>query len=1577
MTVASHIFNSTFVQRVEAILSKEELALLGTMGRPGRDSSTSPLGAFLDQLYSRAPSDFIRHATPTSVADAIKGCVSVISSLSAAPQRIAVELRKTDAITAIFLALDDHPFIITSVAERLHEARIQLDCFQHPILTIGDSSIAVSYIEVNQRCADEVDAIIPKIREALETLKPIVRDHREMISFVHKSPFSGPQPLRTEWAEISAVEGTAFLDWLASGSFFFIGVSTWGDSNQPLEGWGVWNVPGNYRDAIAAEVLDDLRLANQQSINISIHKLRATSIVHRRASLLHIVIKATANASNALSIIGYLTSRALACEALDIPLLRDKLKRVLAMEETPPNSHDYKYVIEVIDNMPTDDALTLPVSDLRAIAQLALGVFSQEDSRSATFIDPLRRRALSVVVLPPERYSADVQKDLQQIIESHLGATRDSSEIHLDSSKKRQLRLYVSTPLPTSTAQPSNVEVLGRDLQRATLSWSELLAQHLESMYSDFLESRVAFPEDYQAAIAIPEALDDYALALSLKPDAPLTVSLFSDQTSLATPTLTFISLDSSVSISAAVPVLENIGLEVLDANSYTLGVEAGEAHVLKCVVRAYDRETLTPDAFNRAVSPGLVAILRGSALDDPLNLLLRKIPITIEQISLLRAYCAFLWQTHKIATKRTMWKSLAAAPEVASLVLRMFDIAFNPKRSESVAQRKALIALEEPALQQALRKVPDITHDRILKALLGLVRHTVRTNFYSSSSTLAFKVASQRVDFMPHPRPLFEIFVFSPRIEGTHLRSSKVARGGIRWSERIDDYRSEVLGLMKTQKVKNVIIVPSGAKGGFVVKTLPSQTDAIPAAVEAGYREYISALLTLADNQVDGDIVSPPDCVIHDEPDPYFVVAADKGTATFSDIANSIAQNDFHFWLGDAFASGGSAGYDHKKYGITARGGWECVLRHCKDIGIDTTKPFTVVGIGDMSGDVFGNAMIISESTSLLGAFNHKHIFIDPSPDNAAAFKERQRLFALPRSQWSDFNASIISKGGGIFNRFDKEIQLTPEIRGAFAIGDDVPATVDGETLISLILKAPVDLLWNGGIGTYVKARSESNSDVNDGANDNVRINADELRARVVGEGGNLGLTQKARIEFALRGGRVNTDAIDNSGGVDLSDHEVNLKLLFSPLVKQGALALKDRNSLLLDISKDVVESVLQHNRDQALMLSMSSARSSTELDQYRYLIREMHRLGFLDRNRDGLPDEQELDMRAANKTGLTRPELSICSAAVKMWIKEGLRGRPLCADSSLEHFLLSYFPPRIRREFHAKVLEHPLRAEIISSELVGDILPAVGIAFPPNLAAANGASVELCMKSLLAADTILGARELRARLRGLDTAGNWDNFSSLWLDMATALRRASSWLLHYHGATTSLEEMVRLYKESFVTLQHHARMVFSSVELSRFEARVERYEAKGVSHNDAVLLSLYRRVIMVLEILNCAREYKQDVKDVAKVVASTLDTLQINSLFRFESSLEASNKWEQQLIAGSYQEIRRGVSVIAGKLLQRHPSATQGVMELLPKNGLADTIVATMAEVEDNLRLKRPFQVSVLPVVARQLRLLCDELS
>jgi glutamate dehydrogenase len=1559
------------VDAVTQLLRATDLQSLSALGHNLNGHTPFSVATFLSQLFARAPESLIRSHSATEMAGIIRGCVNAVLNLPTQPDRISLDSIQTETSTAIFLALRDQSFIISSISEALSDADIKVTAFLHPIVHAHGEPIAVSYIEVDPSCAENVPALLPRLREMLVTLVQVGLDFTPMQTLATSTANALSSSLsRSNFGAVQASEVSQFLHWLVDGCFFFIGAGRFSNTlaREAVDTLGVWRSHGAYIDTLTAEIREDLDALQRDNLDISIRKLRTVSHVHRRATLVHVLIRLN---EESISFVGYLTSKAWAHESDEIPVLRKKVASVVTQEGVTPHSHDFKYMVEVIDNMPTDEALAAPATELATLTRLALEVFSQEETRSLTTVDALHRRAFTTIIMPPERYSAAAQAEIQKILEETFAATPYSSDTHLDSSKKRQFRLYISTPLPKSSEELRIPAYLSELIVHATLPWEEKL-RILALALNEDLSPHGVFSSDYQAGTEVDEALRDLTTLATLSPSNPVAVSLHGASAKNALSTISLFSREREISISLATPVLENIGLEVLSAHSYECREGNTLTYLLKLCVRAYDGESLLPGPFNDSVSPGLAKILRGDAPNDPLNLLLRKAHLSIQQIGLLRSYCALLWQVSKISTKRTMWEALAGAPHVAQQLCRIFDWKFNPALNLSMPERIQRALLEESVLIEALRQVPDITQDRILRSMLSLLKSSVRTNFFAGRETLAIKLRSQEIEIMPHPRPLFEIFVFSSRIEGTHLRSARVARGGIRWSERIDDYRSEVLGLMKTQKVKNVIIVPSGAKGGFVVKNLPRQSDAVGKAVEDGYREYITALLTLADTKRGETVIHPPQCVIHDDSDPYFVVAADKGTATFSDVANSIAINDFNFWLGDAFASGGSAGYDHKKHGITARGGWECVTRHFKDLGIRFEEsPFTVVGLGDMSGDVFGNGLMLSRNMALIAAFNHKHILIDPKPDVTKAYEERVRLFTLPRSQWSDFNPSLISKGGGVFNRYDKEISVTPEIREALTIPSDAPATMDGETLITHILRAQVDLLWNGGIGTYVKARSEAHSDVNDGTNDRVRINADELRARVVGEGGNLGFTQKARIEFALRGGRINTDAIDNSGGVDLSDHEVNLKLLLSPMVDAGRLSGNARNELLQAIAPEVVSSVLHHNRDQALMLSISRIRSLSTVEQYRHLIRDMHRMGYMDRNRDNLPDETDLDERALEKVGLTRPELALCSAAVKMWAKDEIRTSNLCSDKNLERYLINYFPGRIQREFPSEVLKHPLRNDIIASEMVGEILPVVGISFLHSMTSMNGTPVATAMKCLLAADSILGGAALREHIRALDSSTNSESFTQLWLDMGTAIREASNWLLTTHGGSLPLDEIVKLYAPTFETLTTHGALVFTGQEFVRFERRVSEYTRLGASERDSIVLALYRRTLPLLEMLWSAREFKSDVRLVASTYSQILEEFRVNELFKFENLLETSSKWEHDLIVGAYQEIRRNISLITGQIVKRGLTDSKDIQAALKSGSGYDAIRSTMTDLEELVRQKRPFQIAALPVISRQLRL------
>ena len=1561
----SRIFSNDFVSSVLQALDATELSTLGKIDFEGEKDSLNQLTTFLDSLFARTSPRVLRLLQEHSCVLIVKGCLKTLGAHDANPDTISHHLQSHEHWCGLFLALSDQPFLVSSIAECLYEQKIALNAFQHPIISFRGKLVAISYIEIASRSQNAIETKIPALLSTLVALKKVVVEHTLMLEAVRKGlDTSSNNPISLPWGNVSPQDLRDFSDWLASGTFFFLGTAEWSKERELTNCHGIPTKDTKYSIALKTHMTHDVEWQKERGVEFSIHKLPMRSIVHRRAPLIHIAYRKKEAAHLIFSIIGYFTSKARACEAEDIPLLNRKIETILQSEHTPPNSHDYKYVREVLDNTPLDDALRLPIEDLRDIGHTALGLFSEEETRINISVDTQRRWALTTLIFAPEKYSAEVQTSVQAAIETHLGAPPLSSEINLDTSKKRQLRLYVSTPLPTPPQNLDDLNTLEGLVQRATLDWEEQLAEHLEGR-GDL--ARTSFPEAYQANISIAEAAHDFGVLSSTTQQAPLQTTLFAPTSSASTPTLTCTSLKESISLTSAIPILEHFGLEVLDANSYIVHHGGETAQILKFIVQLKDHTPIEIESFNQIVCPALTDILLKKSTDDPLNVLIVSLGLTGNQVKLLRCYCALLWQTYKIATKRTMFLALATNPAFVETFFRSFTVRFDPNLNLELSERiSQASAIEEQALS-ILRGVSNISYDRILRALLDLLRNTVRTSFYRELETITLKLTSQHVQFMPHPRPLYELFVFSSQIEGTHLRSAKVARGGIRWSERLDDYRAEVLGLMKTQRVKNVIIVPTGAKGGFILKTTALHTPPTLQDVEKGYREYIAALLSITDNLINDVIQHPPKTVIHDESDPYLVVAADKGTATFSDVANTIAEEDYSFWLGDAFASGGSAGYDHKKYGITARGAWQSVIRHARDAGIDLESPFTTIGIGDMSGDVFGNAMLLSNNISLIGAFNHKHIFIDPTPDLERSYRERERLFLLPRSQWSDYNPSDISEGGGVFDRNAKEIEITSQMRSALDIDPEVKSPVNGEQLISFILKSPAVLLWNGGIGTYVKSASETNAEVNDGSNDGVRIDADDLRCRIVGEGGNLGFTQLARIDCARRSIRINTDAIDNSGGVDLSDHEVNLKLLFQSLVKNKSLSTATRNELLLDVAEEVATKVLTHNQNQSLLLSMSELCSVNKIDQFRQLLRMLEAGGIIDRARDNLPDEQELEGRGLRKQGMLRPELALCSAGVKMWLKGTLIDEFPLQEEELEPFLLSYFPIRLQREYQEVIRTHPLYKEIVTNQIVETATLSTGISFIPSRFQESGERAGHIVKCCIAANEIMRFDQIKHSLEKLDTYQSFELFSSTLLELTNAIIQATTWLLTTHPHQTPLSELIALYATNFHILLENIDTIFSPVAKERFDQTVERYEELGLSIQEAKVTALSPSILEALEVLWSMRQYGQGVPRTLDITRLTLDTLKIRPLFDFEFSLSIQNKWDQELASSALQKVRRGVSHIVGKLLTLSQTFNRSTERMLLQAHSTKELIKIMSEINEDIKAGRTITISVLPLVAQ----------
>ncbi|NLO80513.1 MAG: NAD-glutamate dehydrogenase [Xanthomonadaceae bacterium] len=973
--------------------------------------------------------------------------------------------------------------------------------------------------------------------------------------------------------------------------------------------------------------------------------------------------------------------------------------------------------------------------------------------------DEKRQRIEQLIEAVRNRWSREAAAEIAAFIEHHYrnGATED--------------------------LLPRALEIL---LTHTTHSWQDEFRRQLqervgaergEALYQRYHD---AFPMAYQAENPPAVAVEDALRLEALSEENTLGLQLYRpDKAAAGTLRLKIYHLGQPITLSAALPVLENLGVEVIDERPYAVTPTAGRPGGIRDLGLRYpagldDEE----ERLQRLFPETLTMVWQGRAENDGFNKLSLHAGLDWREITILRAYGKYLRQAGTTLSQALIEATLAHYPHIARDLVQLFHARLSPSQRDPAQEQELVTRIEA-----AFNDVPGLDEDRILRRYLAAIRATQRTNFYrrnvdgSHKSQLALKLIPEQIPDMPLPLPAYEIYVYSPRFEGVHLRAGKVARGGIRWSDRQEDFRTEVLGLLKAQVVKNSIIVPVGAKGSFCPKRLPQgDREAIQAEVKACYADFIRGLLDITDNRVGDRVVPPPDVVRHDGDDPYLVVAADKGTATFSDLANSVAA-EYDFWLRDAFASGGSTGYDHKKMGITARGAWVSVRRHFRELGLDPqSQDFTAVGIGDMSGDVFGNGMLMSPHIRLIGAFDHRHIFIDPNPDPAVAYEERKRLFQLPGSSWDDYDRSKISEGGGVWPRTAKSIKLSPQARKALDIDQE---TLSATELMQAILKAPVDLLWNGGIGTYVKASTESHAQVGDKNNDAIRVDGSDLRCRVVGEGGNLGFTQLGRIEYALKGGRINTDAIDNSGGVDCSDREVNIKILLSQVVDAGALGMAERDQLLLDMTDDVARLVLQDNYQQTQALSLAQRQAASQLDQYAALIRFLERAAGLDRQLEFLPSDDELAQRAADGRGLTRPELAVLLSYVKIHGYGKLLGSPLLDEPELEQMLFEYFPPQLTERFPDAIRGHQLRGEIKATALINLIVNRMGPSFLFRLQQQLGATIPEIARAFLAASGIFSLQHWWEQVDSLDGQVPADLQHDMLQELMSLQERAVGWIM------------------------------------------------------------------------------------------------------------------------------------------------------------------------------------------------------
>ena len=1439
------------------------------------------------------------------------------------------------------IVTDDMPYLVDSVTMELNRHQADIQLFLHPRLLarrdvagalhgvsghvngdgpLAPGEIAESWMHIEiAGLGDRVPLadLEADLRRILDDVRVTMEDQPRMSRAA--ASLAGRLTGETARGEEDREAGE-LLSWLADGHFIFLGYREY-DLVPGEDGMALRVVPGTGlgflrhdtqgSDSFAA-LPADIRAKAREPYRLVLTKGNSRSTVYRNKYLDYVSVKKLGpdgNVAGEWRFLGLYAHPAYTESIARIPVLRRKLADVLEAAGLTPDSHDGTDLIEILESYPPEELFQISTPQLTEIALAVLRLRERKQTRLFLRRDMYGRYMSCLIYLPRDRYTTAVRLRAQEILRAALhGVSVDYSAMVGESTLAR-LHVVVrgerGRPLPDV-----DTPALERQLVAAVRSWDEDLAEEAARTLGDDRARRLidrfaaGIPETYKADVTPAEAVADLSKILRLRESGePFAVQLRPDDGPGGGQwRLRVYRSGSPVILSDVLPQLQHMGLEVVDEHPYEF---AGSPTTPPFWI--YDFGLRAESAARRGRPRGragrtefeqaLAALWRGEIEDDGFNALVLDAGLSWREVIVLRAYAKYLRQAGNRFSQGYIQRVLRSNTTVARLLVRLFESRFDPARQSGQAERSEAIVEE---IRGELDEVVSLDHDRILRSYLALIDATLRTNYYRGARQeahapyLVFKLDPRRVRGLPAPRPKFEIFVYSPRLEAVHLRFGRVARGGLRWSDRLEDFRTEVLGLVKAQEVKNSVIVPSGAKGGFVCKQLPDPADreAYQAEVLACYKMFISAMLDITDN-AHGERVDPPrEVVRRDGDDPYLVVAADKGTATFSDVANEIAAS-YGFWLGDAFASGGSEGYDHKKMGITARGAWESVKVHFATLGMNpATDEFTVAGIGDMSGDVFGNGMLLSEKIKLVAAFDHRHVFIDPDPDPAVSFAERQRLFALPRSSWADYDRALISAGGGIWPRSAKSVPLSPQARAALGI-DDATLALSPDELISRILTAPVDLLWNGGIGTYVKASTEGQGDCGDRANEAVRVDASQLRARVVAEGGNLGLTQAARIEYALGGGLVDTDFIDNSAGVDTSDHEVNIKILLDQAVRDGAISRDDRNRLLQDMTDEVAGLVLRHNYQQNMTLVTARAQAPQMLHVHARYLRALERDKRLRRGQDAVPGEKEIAERRSAGQGLTNPELALLLAHTKIAAGEEVLASGLADDPYLRRELTGYFPAPLRAQHAGRLETHPLRQEIITTSVVNEMVDTSGITFGFRLNEETGASVPDTTRAWLVAREVFGMPAFWREVTALNGTVDIATQVALLLEGRKLVERACRWLLYNRRPPVDIAGSVDHFGSGVLAVRSSLPKLLAGRDADSFEERRDSFAARGVpadlAHTVAGMVPSYS----AFDIVESAAATSRGVEETAEVYFDLASRLQITRLRDRIVSLPRDDRW------------------------------------------------------------------------------------
>jgi glutamate dehydrogenase len=1589
------------IQKPPAVAGQRPIAhLVEQAGEVLRAERSGVPDGFVARLFARASAEDIAVYSPDEIAAFAAQAYAFLAQRRPGAPKIRIYAPEgagagqSRSVSVLEIVNDDMPFLVDSVMSELTARHVQVRLVVHPIFAVardaaghietvsaeepaGEGVRRESFIHVHIDRIQDVatqNTLIVGLEQVLADVSVAVQDWRPMLNRVADVIADmkvNPPPV----PEAERKEAVDFLEWLVAENFTFLGIREYrvaGPDREPAvvpdSGLGVLRRADaqELKGRSGQEVITrGLHTFYNEPTALLITKASMRSRVHRRVFMDMVSIKrfdANGNVAGEFRIVGLFTSTAYTRSTRSIPYLRRKVDALLNRARFTPSGHSGKALVNALETYPRDDLFRIDDELLFQFAMLILQLEERPRVRVLARRDRFDRFMSVLVYLPRARSSNDVVEAVGELLAARYKG--HVSGLNLFFPEGPMIRAHFIIARSAEPIEDPDRDELENGVSAIVRTWVDALGEELARTQEPgrarrlFERYRKAFSASFRDRYSPEIAVDDIRTIEGLTAERPLSVDFHArpghESHCIG---LKVWSHGGAIPLSSRVPMLENMGFKVVDERTYEIrpGTPPG-THVWMhdMSLESADRAPIDIDALQTALESCFLMVMRGIAENDGYNALVLKAGLQWRDIVLVRAISRFLRQVRLPFSQDYMWATLRAHPQIASQIVALFHARFDPRPELDIGRRvkEAEIAA---AIETALEKVPSLDEDRILRHFVNAVQSAIRTNFYQigadghPKAQVAIKYESGKLTTLPAPRPLYEIFVYSPRVEGVHLRFGKVARGGIRWSDRPQDFRTEVLGLVKAQQVKNAVIVPVGAKGGFVPKHLPigGGREAIAAEGIAAYKLFIGSLLDVTDNlAADGAVVPPDQVVRHDSDDPYLVVAADKGTATFSDTANEISTSR-NFWLGDAFASGGSAGYDHKKMGITARGAWEAVKRHFREMDIDVgATPFTVVGVGDMSGDVFGNGMLRETTIKLVAAFDHRDIFIDPEPDPAKSFAERKRLFELPRSSWQDYDKGLISQGGGVFPRSLKEIPLSPEMKALLNLTADKAAPAQ---VMSAILKADADLLFFGGIGTYIRAASETDEQVGDRANDAIRVIGSDLNCKVIGEGANLGMTQRGRVEAAQNGVRLNTDAIDNSAGVNTSDLEVNIKIALSNPMRTGTLSFDRRNALLMGMTDEVAALVLRNNYLQTLAISLAELNGMEDLASRQRLMQTLEGRGLLDRAVEFLPDDIEIADRRRRQQALTRPELAVLLAYAKLTLFSDLIETSVPDDPYLGKEIARYFPAELSRLYPDELAHHRLRREIIATQLTNSIINRGGPSLIARMSDETGASADRIARAFAAVRDSYGMVELNAEIDALDNriAG------ALQLSLYDAVKRLlldrMVWFIRNVDLAQGLMAVVEHYQNGIGEVSRALDAALTDEAAIARKGRAEELMKSGVPERLAMRLASLPALTVAPDIVLVADRTKRSVPDVARTFLAVVRYFRLERIDNDARAIGATDYFDRLAIDRARDSLARAARHLTGEVLNGGVGADAMADWVKPRAGEVERIRTAMHEIAD----------------------------